>query len=162
MIRPARPGDIPGVLAIWNPIIRDTLITFTPDEKAPQDMAELLRSRAAAGQPFLVAEEDGQVAGFVTYGPFRGGAGYRHSAEHTILLAPVARGRGLGRALMAAMEEHARAQGIHAMIGGVSAANPKGVAFHAAIGYAEVARVPQVGRKAGRWLDLVLMQKILS
>jgi phosphinothricin acetyltransferase len=62
---------------------------------------------------------------------------------------------------MSALEEAARAAGGHTMFGGVSAANPQGVAFHAAVGYREVARLPEVGRKFGQWLDLVLMQKHL-
>jgi phosphinothricin acetyltransferase len=62
---------------------------------------------------------------------------------------------------MAALEREARAAGGHTMIGGVSTENPAGLAFHAALGYREAARLPEVGFKFGRWLDLVLMQKRL-
>jgi L-amino acid N-acyltransferase len=81
--------------------------------------------------------------------------------EHTVLLAPDARGRGLGRALMRAVEDHARGAGVHSLFGGVSGANPEGRAFHLALGFAEVAVLREVGWKWGRWLDLHLMQKIL-
>jgi phosphinothricin acetyltransferase len=100
--------------------------------------------------------------GFASYAQFRGGVGYRHTMEHTIILGPAARGRGLGRALMTAIEDHARAGGTHSLFAGVSAGNPEGRAFHAAMGFAETAVLPQVGYKFGRWLDLVLMQKFLS
>ncbi|WP_132546412.1 GNAT family N-acetyltransferase [Rhodovulum euryhalinum] len=162
MIRPATPADASALAAIWNPFIRDTFVTFNSAEKTPAEVAALVESRAMAGHGFLVAVEGGATLGFATYGQFRTGVGYAHSMEHTILLAPEGRGRGLGRALMARLETHAAAAGVHCMIAGVSAANPDGVAFHAAIGYAQLARLPQVGRKAGRWLDLVLMQKVLS
>jgi len=161
MIRAATDADIPGIMAIWNPIIRDTLVTFTDLEKTPEALAALLAERHAAGHAFLVAEEGGAVLGFATFGQFRAGPGYRHSFEHTILLAPAARGQGLGRALMAALEEAARAAGGHVLFAGVSAANPEGVAFHTALGYREAARLSEVGRKSGRWLDLVLMEKRL-
>lgn len=161
-LRPATAADAAAILAIWNPVIRDTLITFNPSEKTEAELIALLQGKAALGQPFMVADAGGQVQGFATYGQFRGGAGYAHTLEHTLILAPQARGQGMGRALITALEEHARAQGAHSMFGGVSAANPKGIAFHAAVGYAEVARLKQVGFKAGQWLDLVLMQKFLQ
>lgn len=160
MIRPATAADCAAIAAIWNPIIRDTAITFTDLERTEAGLAQMLAEKAGAGFPFLVAA-DGGVLGFATYGTFRNGPGYARTAEHTILLGPQARGRGVGRALMAAIEEHARGRGIHSLWAGVSAENPAGRAFHAAIGYAEVAVLPEVGWKFGRWIDLVLMQKIL-
>jgi L-amino acid N-acyltransferase len=160
-IRAAAPDDIAAILPIWNAIIRDTLIIFSPEERTAQGVAQLLAAKAAAGEPFLVAEIGGRVQGFAIYGPFRGGAGYVHTMEHTIILAPGARGHGAGRALIAALEDHGRAAGIHSLFAGISATNAEGIAFHAAIGFAEVARLPQVGRKWGQWLDLVLMQKFL-
>jgi len=162
MIRPAAEGDVAGILAIWNPVIRDTLATFNPVEKTAGDIARMIAERAAAGHGFLVAEGAGGIAGFATYGQFRGGAGYARTMEHTVMLAPSARGRGIGRALMGALEDHARAGGAKSMFAGVSAANPEGRAFHARLGYGEVAVLPAVGFKAGRWLDLVLMQKFLA
>ena len=76
-------------------------------------------------------------------------------------ISPSARGRGLGRALMTRAEAEAKAMGHHSMIAGVAGENAGGAGFHAAIGYREIARLPQVGWKFGRWHDLVLMQKIL-
>lgn len=157
-IRQARPEDVPALLAIWNPIIRDTLVTFNADEKSPDELRAMIETRPA----FLVADEGAGPMGFATYSQFRGGVGYRHTMEHTIILGPAARGRGIGRALMAAIEDHARQAGAHSIFAGVSAGNPEGRAFHAALGYAETAVLPQVGCKFGRWLDLVLMQKFLS
>lgn len=161
-IRQARSQDSAALAAIWNPIIRDTLITFNATEKSPAEIEALLAGKARDGHPFLVALDADGILGFATYGPFRAGAGYARTAEHTILLGPAARGRGTGRALMAALEGHAQAQGLHSLIAGVSAANPGGVAFHARIGFREIARLPEVGFKAGQWLDLVLMQKLLQ
>lgn len=161
MIRPATPRDYPAILAFWNPVIRDTTVTFSSEEKTPESLEAMIAARRAAGQEFFVAEEAGTVLGFVTYGQFRGGNGYLYAMEHTIILAPEARGRGVGRGLMSALEDHARAGGVHLMVGGISAENAAGVAFHAAMGFAEAGRVREAGRKFDRWIDLVLMQKIL-
>ncbi|MCV2877900.1 GNAT family N-acetyltransferase [Sedimentimonas flavescens] len=161
IIRPAMPADYDAILAFWNPVIRDTAVTFSSEEKTPDSLGAMIALRRDAGQEFLLAEEAGLVLGFATYGQFRGGNGYRHAMEHTIVLAPEARGRGAGRALMHAVEAHARAGGAHIMMAGISAENAAGVAFHAAVGYVEIGRVREAGRKFDRWLDLVLMQKIL-
>jgi phosphinothricin acetyltransferase len=62
---------------------------------------------------------------------------------------------------MAAAEDHARGAAMHSMIAGVAGENMGGAAFHAALGYRQIARLPEVGWKFGRWHDLVLMQKML-
>lgn len=156
MIRPATAADAPAIAAFWDPLIRDTLVTFNPVEKTEAEIATLIATR----EGFLVADE-GDILGFATYAQFRGGLGYAFAQEHTIILAPAGQGRGLGRALMAALADRARAHGHHILIAGVSGSNPAGVAFHAALGFAEVGRVAQAGWKFGRWHDLVLMQKML-
>lgn len=161
LIRAAGPSDAAAIAALWNPVIRDTPATFNSIEKSAADIAAMIQAKTEADHAFLLAEDGGEVLGFAAYGQFRGGIGYARTMEHTIILAPRARGRGLGRALMAAIEAHARRHGTHSMFAGVSAANAEGRAFHAALGYREVAVLSEVGFKAGRWLDLVLMQKML-
>lgn len=162
MIRRATEGDAAAVAALWNGLIRDTTVTFTRTEKTLAEVADLIAARARDGFAFLVAEVEGEVAGFASYAQFRGGDGYDRCMEHSIHLVHSARGRGLGRALMQAIEDHARARGVHSMIAGVSGENAAGIAFHAALGYRTIATVPEAGHKFGRWLDLVLMQKILD
>ncbi|GKY88336.1 GNAT family N-acetyltransferase [Sinisalibacter aestuarii] len=161
MIVEAGARHASGIAAVWNPVIRDSAITFNAEEKSENELVRLIVTRIDAGHGFFVAEEAGEVLGFATYAQFRGGVGYARAMEHTVILAPEARGKGLGRALMAAVEDHARARGVHSMTGGISGENEAGIAFHAALGYGEVARVPQVGWKFDRWMDLVLMQKFL-
>ena len=153
MIRPATPSDVSAIAAIWNPIIRNTTVTFNTVEMTYEVITKLIETR-----PVLVSVA-GEVAGFATYGPFRAGIGYRFVAEHTIMMSSEARCHGGGRALMAALEKKAKSNQIMAFWAGVSAENEDGVAFHKAIGFTEHARLPEVGHKFGRYLDLVLMQK---
>ena len=157
-IRRTIPDDAEAIADIWNYYIRETIVTFNSQEKHPDDLARAIGNLET---PFFVAEGDTGLNGFATYSDFRKGIGYARTREHTINLAPGTSGRGLGRALMRAIEDHAREQGIHSLFAGVSGENTAGVAFHAACGYHTVARLSQVGWKFNRWHDLVLMQKFL-
>ncbi|MEQ6247340.1 N-acetyltransferase family protein [Sulfitobacter sp. HNIBRBA3233] len=156
LIRPATPQDLPAVQALWNRMIEETLATFTSDPKTLQDLQDLLAARAGS---FLVAEDAG-VQGFVTWGPFRPGPGYARTAEHTIITATP--GRGTGRALLEAAFDRAAGQGLLTLVAGISAENPAAIRFHARLGFAESGRLPQVGQKWGRRLDLVLMTRALA
>jgi phosphinothricin acetyltransferase len=122
----------------------------------------MITTRQRDGHAFLVAEEDAALLGFASYAQFRAGLGYMRSMEHTINLAPAARGRGLGPRLLAALETHAARAGHHVMVAAITSANLASIAFHAGQGYAEVGRMPQVGWKFGQYHDLTLMQKILD
>lgn len=157
-IRQAQPQDAGSIARIANTLIRDTLFTFTTQERQPDEIAARLRN---GDTPFLVAEIDNRVVGFATYGAFRTGPGYRHTQEHSIQLTRAAQGRGLGRGLMQRLEEVARSRNIHVLVAGISGANPDAVAFHTAIGFVHSGRIAQAGRKWDQWLDLILMQKQL-
>lgn len=155
MIRTATPADAAAIAAIWNAAIRDTTITFNPVEKTDAEVVGL------TAHDCLVWEYDGQVMGFARFFQFRGGEGYRFTVEHTIMLHTDGHGRGGGRALLDAICTAAKAKGMHTMFAGCSAENPEAIKFHAACGFVTVATLREVGFKFERWIDLVLMQKIL-
>ena len=161
-IRRADPSDAPAISEIWSDMIRETAWTFTDREISPEMVATLIAERDDAGFATFIATADEKTLGFVTYTQFRNGPGYAWAMEHTIVLDPALRGHGVGRALMDALHTHAEGKGYHTMVAGVSSANPGGVAFHSALGYREIARLPEVGRKWDTWLDLILMQKMLG
>ncbi len=157
ILRDATSADAGAIAAIWNREIRDGVSTFNTVEKE----LGALKAAIASDAVYVVAEEDGEVVGFATFGPFRGGPGYVHTMEHTIYLDVAARGKGVGRKLMAALEVAAKGRGVHVLVAGVGGENSAGIAFHKAMGFAEVGRMPEVGRKFERWMDLVLLQKRL-
>lgn len=156
-IRAASAQDAAGIAEIYNQIIRDTTITFAPNEKTE---AEIL-NQIAETDAFLVACDGPHILGFASFGPFRKGPGYAGVKEHSICLAQGARGNGLGAHLLSALEDEARAQGVAHMVAGVSGENPAGQRFHAQHGYKTVGHLPEIGQKFGRKIDLVLMQKTL-
>lgn len=163
MIRLASIDDAADMAVLWNPWIRETVITFNAVEKTADDVAQMIVDRHSAFHAVFVARAPNEtLLGFGTYAQFRAGVGYATCMEHTIVLAPDARGNGAGRALMSAIEGHARDHGAHQMIAGITGENAAARAFHAAMGYAQIAIIPQAGFKFGRFLDLVLMQKFLT
>lgn len=161
MIRPATPADVPAVTRIINQVIRETTITVTSVEKTEAEVLAMITDRRALGHELFVADLGG-VVGYATYAQFRPSPGYLRTMEHSVALAAEGQGRGLGRALMAAVEAHAHAAGAHVMVAAITADNLASIRFHKGLGYDQVGLLPQVGYKFGLYHDLVLMQKILS
>ena len=157
-IRAASLDDAAAVADIMNQVIRNTTVSFKPKELT-QDQVQ---TQIAAAPAFVVAIDRGRVIGFATYDQFRKGPGYARTMEHTVMLSPDAKGKGVGRALMTAIEGHARKSGIGSLWAGISSENSEGISFHLAMGFEEVARLPKVGFKFDRWLDLILMRKWLE
>lgn len=110
----------------------------------------------------LVAMKGRDVVGFASFGDFRPFPGYRHTVENSVYVDARFHRAGIGRSLVAALIERATALNKHAMIAGIEALNAGSIGLHASLGFVEVARMPEVGCKFGRWLDLVFMQKQLA
>lgn len=155
MIRAACADDSSSIASLWNAAITGSLATFTTEPKQTDDIARLLDG------PCLVAEMDGSFAGFASYGPFRSGPGYTHTAEVNIYLETRAQGLGLGRDLLSALESVARDHAIRVLVAAISSANPGAARFHAACGFAQAGVIKEAGRKWDQWLDLILMEKRL-
>jgi phosphinothricin acetyltransferase len=102
------------------------------------------------------------AVGFASFGDFRPFPGYRHTVENSVYVDERHHRLGVGRSLLAALIERATALDKHVMIAGIEAANAASINLHASLGFVEVGRMPEVGCKFGRWLDLVFMQKRLA
>ena len=162
IIRPAADADLPAILAIYNDAVARTTAIWND---TPADLANRRAwffARAAQGYPVLVAEEDALVVGYGSFGDFRPFEGYRFTVEHSVYVAEGVRRRGIASALLASLEERARAMGKHVMVAGIAADNDASLRLHARLGFVETGRMSEVGFKFGRWLDLVLMQKALA
>lgn len=157
-IRQAVSQDAARILAIWNAEINAGISTFNSEPLRIETIAAMLEERP---KRFFVFESSAGVLGFASFGQFREGIGYRHTAEHTVYLSADARGQGIGRALAEAVARQAKREGIHALIAAIGGENKGAVAFHEALGFQNVGHLPEAGHKFGRWMDLILMQKIL-
>ncbi|EEQ96560.1 acetyltransferase [Brucella intermedia LMG 3301] len=161
LIRHATEADLPALLAIYNDAVENTLAIWNETLVDLENRREWLKARNRDGFPVLVAERDGAILGYASYGPFRPFEGFRHSSELSIYVASNARGGGIGRALLAELVEEARERKVHVLVAGIEAGNAASVALHKSQGFEDCGTLRQVGQKFGRWLDLTFMQKIL-
>ena len=157
-VRPATPADAPEVARIYNPYIRETIITFEEVEVVCEEMVSRMRAVADASLPWLVLEEDAKVIGYSYASRWHARSAYRHTAESTIYLEASACGRGHGRHLYSTLLDELRRRPIHAIVGGIALPNDASVALHERLGFRKAAHYAEVGRKFERWIDVGIWQ----
>src|SRR6478672_2991709 len=161
-IREATVSDLPAIADIANARLATTTWEWTETPHTVDERRRWLEQQNAAGLPVLVAVEDDDVVGWTAYADFRDSTrwpGYRYTVEHTVHVRETHWGRGVGRDLIETLTDHARQAGIRVMVAGIDGDNVDSIRFHERLGFLEVARMPEVGEKFGRRLDLVLMQR---
>jgi len=162
-LRDTLPGDLPAITAIYADEVLHGTATFELDPPDEAEMASRLAAVRALQLPWLTAESEGQVIGYAYLSPFRLRPAYRYCVELSVYIAPEARGRGVGRALMEALIERARAMGLRHLIGAIGdSANAGSIALHKATGFREAGVWRETGWKFERWIDVVLMQLDLT
>ncbi|EJZ21025.1 GNAT family N-acetyltransferase [Rhizobium sp. Pop5] len=163
LLRDATQADIPAITDIY----RESVLNGTSSyEITPPSEAEMMqRFLAIVGQqyPYIAAADtDGTLLGYAYASPFRTRPAYRWMVEDSIYLAPEARGRGIGKALMAALIDRCTALGFRQMVAVIGGASPASIALHLKAGFVEVGLMKGTGYKHGRWLDTMLMQRALG
>lgn len=162
-IRPATPDDIPAITRIYAHAVQHGTASF---ELEPPNEAEITRryNTLRDGRfPFLIAEIDGEIAGYAYAGPYRARPAYRFTVEDSIYIDPPMQRRGVGRALLERLLVEAEKEGFRQMIAVIGDSNQTpSIELHKALGFRMVGTFEAVGYKFGRWLDSVLMQKALG
>ncbi len=159
-IRDAKPGDAPALLDIYRPFVTDTAVSF---ELEPPTAAEF-EARIASAQSqwaWLVAERDGQVAGYAYGSAFRTRAAYRWTVEVSAYVHPAHRGQGIARALYRRLFEVLAEKGYCNAYAGIALPNDASVAFHQALGFSHVGVFHRAGWKFGQWHDVSWWEKTL-
>jgi phosphinothricin acetyltransferase len=161
IVRPATEADLAAIVAIYNDAVVNTTAIWNDAIVDVDNRKVWFDGRQKLGYPVLVAEEETAIVGYGSFGDFRAFDGYRFSVEHSVYVAEGVRRRGIASALLVALIEKAKELGKHVLIGGIASDNAASLALHAKLGFAETGRMPEVGFKFGRWLDLVFLQKRL-
>ena len=162
-VRAAVPADLEAVAAICAHYVTSTVTTFEEVPPTVADWQRRLDELAGRNLPFLVAAQDGTVCGYAYASPWRPKPAYRYTVEDTVYISPARTGRGLGRALLAALLtgcEQAGARQVIAVIADTGC--DASAALHRRFGFSRAGLLSGVGRKHGRWIDTLLMQKDLN
>ncbi|HEX9491458.1 MAG TPA: GNAT family N-acetyltransferase [Stellaceae bacterium] len=163
-IREAADDDLAAIAGIYEHHVRTGLGSF---EEEPPPLAEIARRRAdilGRGLPYLVAAgAAGAILGYAYAAPYRARSAYRFSVEDSIYVAAGEAGRGVGRALLAALVTRCTEAGYRQMVAVIGdSGNAGSVALHERLGFRRVGLLPAIGFKHGRWVDSVLMQRELG
>ena len=163
LIRSSRDEDLPALTAIYGHHVLHSTGTFETEPPSVADMTARRADVLSKGLPYLVAEEDGRIAGFAYGNWFKPRPAYRYSVEDSIYLAPEQHRKGLGRALLTELLARCEAAGIRKMMAIIGdSANAGSVGVHLALGFTQVGIIESCGWKFGAWRDIVIMQKTLG
>lgn len=157
-VRPALTSDLPAILEIVNHIILTTTTNYRYEPETLADREAWYRQQQALQMPVIVAEAEGRILGYGSYGPFRNKIGYRYTVEHSVYVHRNYQKTGIGRMLLEELIRLAKSQAMHIMIAGIDTSNPGSFHFHQKMGFEQVAHFREVGFKFDRWLDLIFMQ----
>lgn len=162
-IRPSTDADIPAITAIYTHHVLHGTGTFETTPPTEQDMTGRRADVLSKGLPYLVVEDAGGVQGFAYCYWFKPRPAYRYSAEDSIYLAPTAHGKGVGRLLLEELMAQAERAGVRKLIAVIGdSANLGSVGVHKACGFSHVGVLANCGWKFDRWLDVVLMDRVIG
>ncbi len=162
-IVPAVAGHVPAIARIYAHHVLTGVASFEITPPDETEMAARMEAVHARGLPYLVAEADGQVAGYAYAGPYRPRPAYRFTVENAVYVAPEFIRRGIGRALLQRVVDECTRCGCRQMVAIIGdSGNSSSIGLHRACGFEMVGVLQNVGYKFDRWLDTVVMQRTLG
>ena len=156
-VRDFEHRDVAPANALTNFHIQHTTAHFGLEPAADADFEHAWR-KGSDTHPWLVAELDGQFAGYAKAGVWRERGAYRNTCETGIYVERHAQGRGVGRAMYQHLLSRLASEGYHAVVAGMSLPNPGSVALHESVGFRHVGIFREVGDKHGARRDIGFWQ----
>lgn len=159
-LRLARPDDADATREIYNTEVTGSTVTFDLVPRSLEDQRRWLDDRSGA-MAVVVAEADGEVVGFGSLSAYRPRPAYSTSVEDSVYVRRSAQGTGVGRALLGELVHVADARGFHTVMARIVGGHEASIGLHRSLGFETVGVEREIGRKFGRWLDVVVMQRML-
>jgi phosphinothricin acetyltransferase len=162
-LRIATLDDAEAIRAIYNLEVETATVTFDLRGRTLEEQRSWISDRSGAHAVVVaVGEDDATILGFGSLSPYKSRAAYATTVEDSVYVHRDHQGRGVGRAVLAELCERATAHGFHTMIARIVGDHEASINLHAALGFEIVGHEREVGRKFGRWLDVVVMQRLLG
>lgn len=162
-IRDAGAADIAAIAAIYAVEVSDFVNTYEYEVPDEAEMLRRMQDILAHGFPYLVAEIDGQVAGYAYANTYRSRVAYQWTVENSVYVDARFQGKGVGGALLQALIDACTARGYRQMVAVIGEpTNTASIRLHERFGFHLVGVFRGLGRKHGRWLDTVQMQRALG
>jgi L-amino acid N-acyltransferase YncA len=163
-IRSVAETDLDEITAIYADAVVNGTSSYELEPPSRAEMGERCRAIVDRGFPYLVADAGGEVQGYAYAGPFRPRPAYRFIVENSVYVAPHAKGRGVGQALMRALIAEVERLGFRQIVAVIGDGGPDSasVRMHARLGFRDSGRLEGSGFKHGRWLDTTFMQLSLN
>ena len=159
-IRLAQHDDSEAIRQIYNLEVSTSTVTFDLVPRTAADQLQWLEARSGA-HAVIVAEVDGEVVGFASLSPFRDRPAYNSTVEDSVYVRADHRGTGVGGALLDELMTLAAQHGFHTVIARIVGGHDASIGLHQRHGFGIVGTEREVGRKFGKWLDVVVMQRML-
>ena len=160
-VRLATFDDAEPIRRIYNREVEHSSVTFDLVPRTLDDQ-QAWQSQREGAFGVIVAVLDDQVVGFASLSEYRSRPAYRTTVENSVYVDESARGRGVGAALLGELIDLARARGFHSMVGRIVGGHEASIALHLSVGYDIVGTEREIGRKFGKWLDVVVVQLLLT
>lgn len=161
-IRRATAEDAEAIRAIYNVEVTGSTVTFDLVPRTLEEQLEWLEQRSGAYAVLVAVDDDGTVLGFASLSPFRERPAYSTTVEDSVYVDRAQRGRGVAKALLTELVATATAHGFHAVIARIVGGHDASIAVHDRVGFEVVGTEREVGRKMGRWLDVIVMERLLG
>jgi L-amino acid N-acyltransferase YncA len=159
-VRPARESDGEAIARIYNQGIEDRVATLETELRTPEERRRWMAARGPR-HPVIVAEAVGAVIGWASLNQFNPRPAYQHVADFSVYVERGWRGKGVGRRLLEALIELARGIGYHKMVLSAFPFNQSGVALYERLGFRTVGIYREQGLLDGKWIDTIIMEKLL-
>jgi len=156
-IRDAVEDDLPAVVAIYNTAVPGRQATADTSEVTVAERRSWFFDHSAERRPIWVAEEEGKVAGWLSFQDFYGRPAYRATAELSLYVDPGWQGRGVGRQLLAEALRRAPELGVKTLLGFIFGHNAPSLRLFAAHGFERWGVLPRVAQMDGTEHDLVIV-----